>query len=92
MDREYIIFASQVVLSKYLDKAITYYWIDLGENDDVLTIRYLPLPTYDATLLLEMKKKIALIMNTAADNEVFESCRLCNLHGQRAEVARSVIF
>jgi len=90
MDREFIIFASQVVLSKFIDKAITYFWIDTGDNSDVLIIRYLPLPSYNPADLLLMKKQIALIMNTAEDNEVFESCRLSNIHGIWAEAATAI--
>ena len=80
MDREYIIFASQVIMSKYIDKVITYFWIETGEDDNILIIRYLPLPSYDSTSLHKMKKQIALILNTAADNDIFDTCQLCNLH------------
>lgn len=90
LDREIIVLSCEVVLTKYIDSVITYYWID--KSDDNLIVRYLPLPLFDKTALINLKRKIGVIMNTAEDNGIFEKCIFCNLHGVQRETSNALIF
>ena len=78
MNRNDIILVCDFVLKSAIDTVITWYWLDF--KDDIFTVKYLPLPSYQEKDMHKFKKNMNLIFLSAEDNEVFKYCKLRNIH------------
>ena len=78
MNRNSILSACEHVLKSAVDNVLTWYWFDIDDN--VLIIKYLPLPSYSKNEMKQFKKTMEFLFLSAEDNDIFKTCKLRHLH------------
>jgi len=91
IDHEFIMYYTDVLMKRNSDMLI-WSWIDYNKSTNELVVEILPKEKYSFKQMANVKRSVAVLLNSAMDNGVYANCSLSVCGHKRKEIEQIRIF